>query len=76
MLALCLQEVAFLPAGASLNLQALLPANNLSYVSYAGSLTTPPCTEGVLWTLMTNTQKLSLAQVRQAEYPCEALNHI
>jgi carbonic anhydrase len=46
-----------------LDLQQLLPANQ-SYVSYAGSLTTPPCTEGVLWIMMLNTQKMSLQQVR------------
>jgi carbonic anhydrase len=46
-----------------LDLQQLLPANQ-SYVSYAGSLTTPPCTERVLWIMMLNTQKMSLQQVR------------
>jgi carbonic anhydrase len=55
--------VSRLPPGASLDVQQLLPAN-ASYVVYAGSLTTPPCTEGVLWLVMSNTQKLSLKQVR------------
>lgn len=59
----CVQDTAYLSAGASLDLQQLLPANQ-SYVSYAGSLTTPPCTEGLLWIMMLNTQKMSLQQVR------------
>ncbi|HKS21916.1 MAG TPA: carbonic anhydrase family protein [Thermoanaerobaculia bacterium] len=33
---------------------ALLPANTGSYVTYIGSLTTPPCTEGVRFILMNN----------------------
>jgi carbonic anhydrase len=54
-----------LPAGAKLDLQQLLPSNQ-SYISYAGSLTTPPCTEGVLWLMLLNTQKISLQQVGRA----------
>lgn len=57
-----LQGTAYLGAGASLDLQQLLPSNQ-SYISYAGSLTTPPCTEGVLWVMVINTQKMSLQQV-------------
>jgi carbonic anhydrase len=57
-----LQGATYLGAGTSLDLQQLLPANQ-SYVSYAGSLTTPPCTEGVLWVTMINTHKMSLQQV-------------
>lgn len=61
----CCQGTAYMSADARLDLQQLLPANQ-SYASYAGSLTTPPCTEGVLWVMMLNTQKLSLNQVRPA----------
>jgi hypothetical protein len=39
------QDINYLPAGTTLDFHALLPANR-SYVTYAGSLTTPPCTEG------------------------------
>jgi carbonic anhydrase len=63
-----LQGAAYLGAGTSLDLQQLLPANQ-SYVSYAGSLTTPPCTEGVLWVTMVNTHKMSLQQVVMAARP-------
>ena len=34
--------------GKLLNFSAILPANR-SYMTYTGSLTTPPCTEGVMW---------------------------
>ncbi|KAG2497147.1 hypothetical protein HYH03_004738 [Edaphochlamys debaryana] len=58
-----LQErtVAYLPPGVRLNLSDLLPANR-SYFTYAGSLTTPPCTEGILWHLMMEPLRISYAQ--------------
>eukprot|EP00884_Botryococcus_braunii_P012325 jgi/Botrbrau1/21093/Bobra.0743s0001.1 len=37
---------------------------NKSYVSYKGSLTTPPCTEGITWVLMTTMETISPAQLR------------
>jgi carbonic anhydrase len=40
-----------LAAPSSMNLADLLPAER-SYVTYMGSLTTPPCSEGVLWMVM------------------------
>eukprot|EP00877_Chromochloris_zofingiensis_P013933 jgi/Chrzof1/8794/Cz03g24230.t1 len=50
-----------LSAGTTLDFTALIPSNH-SYVSYEGSLTTPPCTEGVLWLLMLQSQKISTSQ--------------
>ncbi len=41
-----------------------LPAD-ISYYTYMGSLTTPPCTEGVEWIVMTETLEVSKEQVDQ-----------
>lgn len=40
----------------------LLPSNK-SYYQYNGSFTTPPCTEGVKWFVMSNTVKISKEQI-------------
>jgi carbonic anhydrase len=42
----------------------LLPAD-LSYVGYTGSLTTPPCTEGVTWMVLTHVGKVSVKQLEK-----------
>ena len=42
----------------------LLPANR-AYYRFNGSLTTPPCTEGVRWLLMKNTIPVSKQQVEE-----------
>ena len=41
----------------------LLPASRASY-RYDGSLTTPPCSEGVRWIVMTSPIQLSAAQIK------------
>ncbi len=53
------QEV---PARATLPLQALLPEDR-RYYTYMGSLTAPPCTEGVRWVVMRQPVSLSPAQI-------------
>jgi carbonic anhydrase len=46
-----------------LNLNELLPADQL-YYQFMGSLTTPPCSEGVLWMVMKQPTTISRAQIR------------
>ena len=42
----------------------LLPVNR-DYYRYSGSLTTPPCTEGVLWVVLKQSVQASREQVEQ-----------
>ncbi|WKX89553.1 hypothetical protein Q1695_008875 [Nippostrongylus brasiliensis] len=42
-----------------------LPEDRATFFSYAGSLTTPPCTEGVLWIVMAQPKIISAAQHKQ-----------
>ena len=51
-----------LPAG--VNAAALLPAER-SYYRFEGSLTTPPCSEGVRWLVLKSPVSASRAQVQQ-----------
>jgi len=55
-------EKAELPAG--LNVTQLLPAKR-EYYRFNGSLTTPPCSEGVWWFVMKKPMSVSKAQVQQ-----------
>ncbi|MEE9437756.1 MAG: carbonic anhydrase family protein [Saprospiraceae bacterium] len=47
-----------------IDLLHLLP-NNHTYVHYSGSLTTPPCSEGVEWFVMENTIEMSKEQINK-----------
>ena len=49
-------------SGVTLNAKDLLPADH-GYYTFAGSLTTPPCSEGVTWYVLKNPMTLSEAQV-------------
>jgi carbonic anhydrase len=49
--------------GPMLNLNELLPKDQ-RYYQFVGSLTTPPCTEGVLWMVMKTPVTISPAQLR------------
>jgi carbonic anhydrase len=50
------------PARGTIDLNALLPAER-SYFTYMGSLTTPPCSEGVLWMVMKQPVPISPEQI-------------
>lgn len=51
-------------AGQRFDVNQLLPTE-LTYYHYRGSLTTPPCSEGVRWFVLKPLQQVSNAQVRQ-----------
>ena len=48
--------------GVSINAAELLPATR-SYYAYSGSFTTPPCTEGVQWFVLTTPIEMSAEQI-------------
>jgi len=50
------------PSGATINAAHLLPSNR-THFRYAGSLTTPPCTEGIRWYVMNTPIEMSDAQI-------------
>lgn len=52
--------------GVKINASALPPAEQ-SYYQYAGSLTTPPCSEGVNWMVLKQPIEVSKAQIQQFE---------
>ena len=49
-------------ARATMNVADLLPADR-AYFTYMGSLTTPPCSEGVLWMVMKTPVPISASQI-------------
>lgn len=51
-------------AGATFNVTRLLP-DDKSYYLYSGSLTTPPCTEGVRWLVLKNPVQVSTFAIQQ-----------
>jgi len=53
-------------AGVKINATELLPAVQTTY-RYSGSLTTPPCSEGVHWNLMTTPVEISSEQLNALE---------
>jgi carbonic anhydrase len=64
-----------------INAADLLPKNH-AYFSYSGSLTTPPCSEGVSWNVLKNPTPVSLAQIASFEQfyqvnarPLQAIEH-
>ncbi|MFI4901860.1 MAG: carbonic anhydrase [Burkholderiales bacterium] len=60
--------------GVEVNAADLLPPNRAAYYTFAGSLTTPPCSEGVTWFVMKAPSSVSSGEVaRFAQlYPMNA----
>lgn len=56
-----------------IDLQKLLPEDK-SYYTYAGSLTTPPCTETLLWHVMTTPMKVSRKTVQAVQKAVTKVN--
>lgn len=67
------KEKAMDVAGTTINVKDLLPSN-LGYFTYAGSLTTPPCSEGVTWFVLKSTDTLSGEEIAAfaKHYPLNA----
>ncbi len=57
-----------------LTARELIP-DNLGYYRYSGSLTTPPCTEGVRWLVMKNTMTASREQIKAFSEAFESDNN-
>ena len=51
-------------AAGSIDVAAIMPEEN-GYFRYMGSLTTPPCSEGLTWTIHKQPIEASVAQIRQ-----------
>jgi len=58
------EEEGEVPVGVSINAKALLP-QSLNYYTYSGSLTTPPCTEGVRWFVLQEPVHVSAVAVER-----------
>jgi len=67
------QESPETDIGAEIDAAALLPSVQTTY-RYSGSLTTPPCTEGVTWLVMTEPVSLSGDQRKKLEAVFEGNN--
>ena len=56
------EEYVEVATSTSLNLNALLPTNR-NYYTYTGSLTTPPCSQGLKWIILKEKIAISLNQL-------------
>jgi carbonic anhydrase len=58
------KEYTLQETGATIYLSELLPTEQIIY-RYDGSLTTPPCTPGILWSVMQTPIEMSAAQIAE-----------
>ncbi|MBO9716282.1 MAG: carbonic anhydrase [Pseudoxanthomonas sp.] len=67
------KEAEVEPKGVQIDASDLLPADH-DYYTYMGSLTTPPCSEGVTWFVLKNPSTLSASEIGRfaAVYPMNA----
>lgn len=49
--------------GGGVDVTSILPAANVPMFRYRGSLTTPPCTENIIWSVYASPQVISVDQV-------------
>ncbi|MDD3352804.1 surface-adhesin E family protein [Zoogloea sp.] len=56
------KQVDYSPEGVAIDLNQLLPENR-NYYTYMGSLTTPPCSEGVMWMVMKQPVQVAAEQI-------------
>ena len=52
----------------------LLPMDKTKYYRYPGSLTTPPCSEAVAWTVFKDAVEISQTQVKLTPFFCNYYN--
>ena len=55
------------PIKKEINVKHLLPTN-IGYITYMGSLTTPPCTENVQWVVLRTPQTISDEQIKSFSF--------
>ena len=67
-------QVGTFAGAGTVNAEGLLPDDHAAY-TYAGSFTTPPCTEGVNWNVMQETRTVSRAQVEAFKKILDDVQH-